>query len=505
VTFTVTPPGGTGTVVLTFEGLQNGEGVASYYNSGSGSLGSGPGPGYGITFNSDASAIINSDNGGTGNFQGQPSGKTVLYFLTGSAATMNVAAGFTSGFSFYYSAPFSPGTINVWSGANSTGVLLATLTLPVTPAASSSPGICTTASENYCPWVPLGVSFSGIAHSVDFGGTINHIGFDNITLGSVNAAPPTNSALSISSISPQTAPAGGPSFTLTVNGTGFTSRSVVQWNGNPLATTFISSTQLTAIVPASLISSLLVASVTVTDNGQTTFTISFQTTPPVTLPVTPTGGLAHFAVGQNWTTGIFIVNTGNSTANYGISFYDDNGNPVSLPFSTGAASRLTGSLAPFASTYIEAANANAALVSGWGQISADATIAIQSLFRSTLNNVRYEAAVNSSAGTRAFLMPFDATNFAPGVPLYTGLAIANLDASNPATITCTPRVSGGTVIPGGVAIPTIRPLGHWAGFQFPSLSGQRGTLDCTSSTNVSVVALRFIGTDTFSSLPVINR
>ena len=43
---------------------------------------------------------------------------------------------------------------------------------------------------------------------------------------------------------------GGPQFTLTVNGTGFVSNSVVNWNGSALATQFVTGSQLTAIVPA---------------------------------------------------------------------------------------------------------------------------------------------------------------------------------------------------------------------------------------------------------------
>jgi len=43
---------------------------------------------------------------------------------------------------------------------------------------------------------------------------------------------------------------GGPQFTLTVNGTGFVSNSVVNWNGTPLATQFVSQSQLTTTVPA---------------------------------------------------------------------------------------------------------------------------------------------------------------------------------------------------------------------------------------------------------------
>jgi hypothetical protein len=46
-----------------------------------------------------------------------------------------------------------------------------------------------------------------------------------------------------------TAP-GGPQFTLTLNGTGFVSTSVVNWNGTALATQFVSQSQLTATVPA---------------------------------------------------------------------------------------------------------------------------------------------------------------------------------------------------------------------------------------------------------------
>jgi hypothetical protein len=50
---------------------------------------------------------------------------------------------------------------------------------------------------------------------------------------------------------PTTAAPGGPSFTLTVNGTGFVSGATVQWNGAALATHFASASQLTATVPAS--------------------------------------------------------------------------------------------------------------------------------------------------------------------------------------------------------------------------------------------------------------
>ena len=59
-----------------------------------------------------------------------------------------------------------------------------------------------------------------------------------------------------------TAP-GGTAFTLTVNGAGFVSSSAVNWNGSPRATTFVSSSQLTASIPASDIATASTVAVTV--------------------------------------------------------------------------------------------------------------------------------------------------------------------------------------------------------------------------------------------------
>ena len=52
------------------------------------------------------------------------------------------------------------------------------------------------------------------------------------------------------SLSPASAAAGGAAFTLTVNGSGFTTASVVRWNGADRATTFVSGAQLRAAIPA---------------------------------------------------------------------------------------------------------------------------------------------------------------------------------------------------------------------------------------------------------------
>jgi hypothetical protein len=65
-----------------------------------------------------------------------------------------------------------------------------------------------------------------------------------------------NTGASIISLSPSVIVNGGPDFTLTVFGSrfnGFTSKTVVRWNGKTLVSTFVDVATVTAVVPASLI------------------------------------------------------------------------------------------------------------------------------------------------------------------------------------------------------------------------------------------------------------
>jgi len=63
----------------------------------------------------------------------------------------------------------------------------------------------------------------------------------------------TKAAANISALIPNSATAGGPGFTLTVNGTNFAANSVVFFAGTAMATTFVTANQLTAAIPASAI------------------------------------------------------------------------------------------------------------------------------------------------------------------------------------------------------------------------------------------------------------
>src|SRR5260370_13595827 len=87
--------------------------------------------------------------------------------------------------------------------------------------------------------------------------------------------PPT-----ITSMSPTSAIAGAAAFTLTVNGANFVTGSMVNFNGNALATTFVSATQLTAAILASDIATAGRLNVTVTNpGGVAAHSVSFTVLP----------------------------------------------------------------------------------------------------------------------------------------------------------------------------------------------------------------------------------
>ena len=167
-----------GPITLTFEGVGDEAAVNDFYNGGTDSLGN-SGTNYGVSFSSTSLGVIDSDAGGTGNIANEPSASTVLFFLDSSSATLNYAAGFKTGFSFYYTSS-TDATVNVWSGLNATGVLLGQITV----SAQFNDNCSGDPTGGFCNWTAAGVSFDGTAMSIDFGGTANQTAYDNITFGS---------------------------------------------------------------------------------------------------------------------------------------------------------------------------------------------------------------------------------------------------------------------------------------------------------------------------------
>ncbi len=93
----------------------------------------------------------------------------------------------------------------------------------------------------------------------------------------VNDPPPLPAPM-ITTISPNSAVAGGVPFTLTINGTNFVVGSIVNFDGTARTTTFLSATQLTAAIPAVAIASAGTVAVSVTNPGGSSNAVNFTIT-----------------------------------------------------------------------------------------------------------------------------------------------------------------------------------------------------------------------------------
>jgi len=141
--------------------------------------------------------------------------------------------------------------------------------------------------------------------------------------------------VTVTSLTPAGLNAGAPTTVLSVAGSGFLTSSVVQWNGTPLTTTYVSASSLTAIVPSADLASPASISVTVTNgsgaasSAPVTFAIGEQTAPMIAAlaPATVTVGNPTF---QLVVTGTNFLPT--ATVQWGGS---------TLPTTFGSATQLT--------------------------------------------------------------------------------------------------------------------------------------------------------------------
>jgi hypothetical protein len=117
---------------------------------------------------------------------------------------------------------------------------------------------------------------------------------------------------SLGSVNPQTVAAGSGAFSLTLFGQNFLSGSFVLWNGSQLQTTFISSTQLTAAVPAFLVATPSFAAVSVINPGGGQ-SFSIGVTIAASLITINTGTLPAAATGTFYST---TLSAGGGTAPY---------------------------------------------------------------------------------------------------------------------------------------------------------------------------------------------
>ncbi len=174
--FAAAPAFANTTFTLDFEGASGYvNSIAEFYNGGTDSLGQ-SGTNRGVSF-SDAAVALSND-AFFQYYSNAPSGGTVMYAFD-SSAVMNVAKGFVDRLTFYYSA--SQGVldaVNIYSGLDATGTLLASVSLFGNAQVGCS-------DTPYCRFDLTSVKFAGLAHSISFGGDAPNVAFDNVTITAV--------------------------------------------------------------------------------------------------------------------------------------------------------------------------------------------------------------------------------------------------------------------------------------------------------------------------------
>ena len=162
------------------------------------------------------------------------------------------------------------------SAITTSGDFGATHDCPLSPATLAIGASCTI-DVTFTP-SGVGASAGSLTITDDAPGSPQTVGLTGSGTPPPNPVPLINQPL----VPASTVPGGG-GFTLTVNGTGFVSSSVVKWNGSSRTTTFVNGTRLTASIPASDLAAPGTASVAVVNpapGGGTSNVAFFHVTLP---------------------------------------------------------------------------------------------------------------------------------------------------------------------------------------------------------------------------------
>jgi hypothetical protein len=228
----------------------------------------------------------------------------------------------------------------------------------------------------------------------------------------------------------------------------------------------------------------------------------------VTYTVSPTGTgggggtriLPQLAFGGGWYTALYFTNTNTTPVTFTVSFFGDNGQPLTIPNLGG--STATVNLAARGTSILEAPNVGA-LSQGYVSASLPAGVTAYGVFRQSTLGIQDQEAVVPLSGATATTstLIFDDTAFV------TGVAIVNLGSTD-ATVTVIARDNQGNAIGTGTISLAAKTKTARALRDIPGLAGvagKMGSADFTVSIgNLAALGLRFNGA-AFTSIPTLDR
>jgi minor extracellular serine protease Vpr len=240
---------------------------------------------------------------------------------------------------------------------------------------------------------------------------------------------------------------------------------------------------------------------------------AYGTAALTTLPVlanvgTGGGSITHIAYNGGFTSTFYIVNTGATSASFTLSFFDQNGNALSVPLVGAGAptSTFTQTLAAGSMLVVQTqANDAAGGIVGSAQLTTTGNISGFEVFRWTTFN--QEATVPlETRGPNSFILAFDDTN-----GLVTGVALTNLAATT-GNITVKIYDDTGAQLTSPTPI-SLAPHGHTSfllndpQLGYPVTNNRRGIIEFVvpPGGSISAVGLRAKSDGTLTTIPVLAR
>ena len=221
------------------------------------------------------------------------------------------------------------------------------------------------------------------------------------------------------------------------------------------------------------------------------------------------GSMPHLASGGGWKTTVILLNNGASQAQAQVSFFDDGGNPLTLPLTFPQGATIAAlSLATVNQTIpaggelvIESQGPDSALTLGSAQLFTDGNIGGFIIFR--YNPTGQEAAVPLQFQSAAsYTLAFDNTG-----GLGTGVAVANVatQAGNVQAIVRDDK--GATLASDSIKLAGSGHLSFALTDRYAATAQHRGTIEFQTPANgqISVLAIRAATSGAYTTIPAVTK
>ena len=235
---------------------------------------------------------------------------------------------------------------------------------------------------------------------------------------------------------------------------------------------------------------------------------SFTSLPALEVPLTsPTAEItrviSQVADGSGWKTLVTLVNLDTVPAPFTLRFFKADGSSLVMPLTgTSASDVVEGTIAVGGTRIIETLGGESALVQGWAQLTTTRNVNGLAVFRQrVVGRSDQEAAVTLTSTGSRFVLPFDNTT-----DFTTSMALVNTTATFGTTVSVVIRDEAGAQLAADSISLGGRGYTSFAlGTRFASTLARRGTVEFSSSTQITGLGLRFNQNGAFTSFPVMQK